>query len=59
MLKSSGTTTIVENMYITMNSATADYGLASAYATLLFVFLFLAVLANFKLQKKNTLGDSL
>lgn len=59
MLKSSGTVTIVENMYITMNSSTADYGLASAYATLLFVFLFLAVLANFKLQKKNTLGDSL
>ena len=59
MLKSSGTVTLVENMYITMNSASADYGIASAYATLLFLFLFLAVLANFRLQKKNALGDSL
>ena len=33
--------------------------IASAYATLLYLFLFLAVLANFRLQKKNALGDSL
>ena len=37
----------------------ANYGLASAYATLIFVFLFFAVATNFKMQKKDTMGEDL
>ena len=59
MLKSSGTTTVVENMYITMTSSGADYGMASAYATLIFVFLAAAIVTNFRTQKSETLGREL
>ena len=37
----------------------ADYGMASAYATLIFIFLFAAVATNFKMQKKETMGEDL
>ena len=58
MLKSTGTVTLAENMYLAMTSINSDYGLAAAYATLIFIFLFFAVAANFRLQKKNYLGDN-
>ena len=53
------TITPVENMYRIMNGAQADYGMASAYATIIFVFLFVAIAANFKMQKKDTMGEDL
>ena len=59
ILASSGTVTPVENMYRIMTGAQADYGMASAYATIIFVFLFFAVATNFKMQKKETMGDDL
>ncbi len=58
ILKSAGTTTVVEKMYRAMMEE-ANYGLASAYATLIFVFLFFAVATNFKMQKKDTMGEDL
>lgn len=58
MLKSSGTVTLAENMYLAMTSIDSNYGLAAAYATLIFIFLFAAVAANFRQQKKNYLGDN-
>lgn len=58
MLNSTGTTTLVEEMYRQMHDR-ANYGLASAYATVIFFVLFAAIFANFKNQKKNALGDSL
>jgi ABC-type sugar transport system permease subunit len=58
ILKSAGTTTIVERMYRAMMEE-ANYGLASAYATLIFVFLFFAVAMNFQMQKKDTMGEDL
>ena len=42
-----------------MTGAQADYGMASAYATIIFAFLFVAVAANFKMQKKDTMGEDL
>ena len=59
ILASSGTVTPVENMYRIMTGAQADYGMASAYATIIFIFLFFAVATNFKMQKKETMGDDL
>ena len=58
ILASTGTTTPVETMYTTM-MIHGDYGKASAYATLIFVFLFVAVAANFRMQKKETMGEDL
>ena len=58
ILASTGTTTPVESMYTTM-MIHGDYGKASAYATLIFIFLFIAVAANFKMQKKETMGEDL
>ena len=59
ILASSGTKTPVELMYRAMMGGKADYGMASAYATLIFVFLFAAVATNFKMQKKDTMGEDL
>jgi ABC-type sugar transport system permease subunit len=59
ILGSAGTITPVESMYRIMTGAQADYGMASAYATIIFVFLFVAVAANFKMQKKDTMGEDL
>ena len=59
ILGSSGTITPVENMYRIMTGTQADYGMASAYATILFVFLFAAVATNFKMQRKDTMGEDL
>ena len=59
ILGSSGTVTPVENMYRIMTGTQADYGMASAYATILFVFLFAAVATNFKMQRKDTMGKDL
>ena len=58
ILASTGTTTPVETMYTTM-MIHGDYGKSSAYATLIFLFLFIAVAANFKMQKKETMGEDL
>ena len=58
ILASTGTTTPVESMYTTM-MIHGDYGKASAYATLIFLFLFAAVATNFKMQKKETMGEDL
>ena len=58
ILASTGTTTPVETMYTTM-MIHGDYGKASAYATLIFIFLFVAVATNFKMQKKETMGEDL
>lgn len=59
ILGSSGTLTPVESMYRIMTGAQADYGMASAYATLIFLFLFAAVATNFKMQRKDALGEDL
>ena len=59
ILASSGTKTPVELMYRAMMGGKADYGMASAYATLIFLFLFAAVATNFKMQKKDTMGEDL
>ena len=59
ILGSAGTITPVESMYRIMTGAQADYGMASAYATIIFIFLFVAVAANFKMQKKDTMGEDL
>jgi ABC-type sugar transport system permease subunit len=59
ILGSAGTITVVESMYRIMTGAQADYGMASAYATIIFVFLFVAVATNFKMQKKETMGEDL
>lgn len=58
ILGSAGTKTPVESMYRAMTEQ-ADYGMASAYATIIFAFLFVAVATNFKMQKKETMGDDL
>ena len=59
ILGSSGTITPVENMYRIMTGTQADYGMASAYAAILFAFLFFAVATNFKMQRKDTMGEDL
>lgn len=59
VLGSSGTITPVESMYRIMMGTQADYGMASAYATMLFVFLFVAIAINFKMQRKESMGDDL
>ena len=59
ILGSAGTITVVESMYRIMTGTQADYGMASAYATIIFVFLFVAVATNFKMQKKETMGEDL
>ena len=59
ILGSAGTTTVVENMYRIMTGTQADYGMAAAYATLIFIFLFAAVATNFKMQTKETMGEDL
>lgn len=59
ILGSSQMRTPVHNMYDIMMGTQADYGMASAYATIIFVFLFAAVATNFKLQKKDAMGDDL
>ena len=59
VLGSSGTTTLAEALYSAMMGTTKDYGLSSAYATIIFVCLFMAITANFKMQKKDTMGDDL
>jgi len=59
ILGSSGTVTVVESMYRIMMGTQADYGMASAYATIIFAFLFVAVATNFKMQTKETMGEDL
>ena len=59
ILGSSEMRTPVHNMYDIMMGTQADYGMASAYATIIFVFLFAAVATNFKMQKKDTMGEDL
>ena len=58
ILSASGSDTIVHVMYKQM-SQQGNYGLSSAYATLIFVFLFAAVATNFKMQKKDAMGEDL
>lgn len=59
MLRSSGTVTLSEQMYKAMTSNGADYGLSSAYAMVIFALLLVALVINFKTQKKSYMGDSL
>ena len=54
----SHTQTLVQQMYNWMEKY-KDYGMSSAYATLIFIFLFFAVATNFKMQKKDAMGDDL
>ena len=58
VLGSQGTKTLAEGLYRAMYEQT-DYGLSSAYATLIFACLFMAISANFKMQKKESMGDNL
>ncbi len=58
MLGSNGTTTLVESMYRQMKDVgNPNYGLASAYATIIFLLLLFPVLWNFSKTKKDTMGD--
>lgn len=59
MLRSAGTVTLAEKMYKAMTSKGADYGLSSAYAMVIFAVLFVAIIINFRMQKKSYMGDSL
>lgn len=58
MLRSSGTVTLSEKMYKAMTSNGANYGLSSAYAMVIFAMLFVALIINFKMQKKSYMGES-
>ena len=58
ILRSTVVTTPVQSMY-EMMTVEANYGMSSAYATLIFIFLFAAVAANFKMQKADAMGDGL
>lgn len=50
--------TPVQSMY-TMMKEQGDYGMSSAYATLIFIFLFAAIATNFKMQKQEAMGADL
>ncbi len=50
--------TPVQSMY-TMMKEQGDYGMSSAYATLIFIFLFMAIATNFKMQKQEAMGADL
>ena len=52
-------TTPVQSMYNAMTSQKGDYGMSSAYATLIFLFLFAAIATNFKMQKQEAMGADL
>lgn len=58
ILKSTVVLTPVQTMY-TMMTEQADYGMSSAYATLIFIFLFAAIATNFKMQKQEAMGADL
>lgn len=58
MLRSSGTVTLAEKMYKAMTSNGANYGLSSAYAMVIFAMLMVALIMNFKMQKKSFMGES-
>ena len=58
ILKSTVVATPVQTMY-TMMTEQADYGMSSAYATLIFIFLFAAIATNFKMQKQDAMGADL
>lgn len=58
MLRSSGTITLSEKMYKAMTSNGANYGLSSAYAMVIFALLLVALIINFKMQKKSFTGES-
>ncbi|MBR2336544.1 MAG: sugar ABC transporter permease [Clostridia bacterium] len=58
ILKSTVVTTPVQTMY-TMMTEQANYGMSSAYATLIFIFLFVAIVTNFKMQKQDAMGADL
>ena len=47
-----GTSTPIHTMYMNISDY-GDYGLASAYATVLFVFLFFATVLNMRMQQKD------
>ncbi len=55
MLRSAGTVTLAEQMYTSMTGG--NYGLAAAYATLIFLILMAAIIVNFRNQKKSYSGD--
>ena len=57
ILRSTVVKTPVQSMYEMMTAG--NYGMSSAYATLLFVFLFIAIATNFKMQKQDAMGADL
>ena len=57
ILRSKEVSTPVQSMYEKMTSG--NYGMSSAYATLIFIFLFAAIATNFKMQKKDAMGADL
>ena len=58
ILRSTVVKTPVQSMYEMMTTK-GNYGMSSAYATLLFIFLFIAIAANFKMQKQDAMGADL
>ncbi len=50
--------TPVHKMYVEMQEQ-FDYGMSSAWATLIFIFLFAAIATNFKMQKQDAMGADL
>ena len=50
--------TPVQTLYGQLNRV-KDYGMSSAYATLIFIFLFIAIATNFKMQKQDAMGADL
>ncbi|MBQ7373493.1 MAG: sugar ABC transporter permease [Clostridia bacterium] len=57
VLRSKAVSTPVQSMYEYMTAG--NYGMSSAYATLIFIFLFAAIATNFKMQKKDAMGADL
>ena len=58
ILNSTVVKTPVQTMY-EMMTREGDYGMSSAYATLIFLFLFVAIATNFKMQKQDAMGADL
>ena len=58
MLRSAGTSTLSQIMYEQMYTY-GNYGMAAAYAMMIFLFLSVVMIINFKMQKRSYLGDSL
>ena len=58
ILSAPSVATPVHKMYVAMQEQ-SDYGISSAWATLIFIFLFAAIATNFKMQKQDAMGADL